>query len=181
MGLFPRVRRASVFLGVALVLPSAPVECSCARRRHHPTSANHVSGDGKPPLVFPQDGMIREESSIPGVSIWTSKTAASFSRTPARGVHTAAAASTSYYHGDDEAAVFSGGCQVGFDGIMGRGFRSALVETYCLSMFFLWGAVELGLLLLVSSTAVSSQPCRLGHVGERCEQHTPQMCAIMDN
>ena len=113
MGLLPHVRRASVFLGVALVLPSAPVECSRARRRHHPTPATYTDGGGKPSLTSPQDGMIREESSIPGVSIWTSKTAA-FSRTPTPGLHTTAAASTSYCHGDDEAAGYLGGCEVSF-------------------------------------------------------------------
>eukprot|EP00903_Cladosiphon_okamuranus_P011861 g11142.t1 len=115
--LLPRIRRASVFLGVALVLPSAPVECSRARRRHHPTSTMYGSGDWKPSLVSPQDGMVREESSIPGVSIWTSKTAAAFSRTPTQGPPTAAAASTSYCHGDDNAAGFSGCCQYGSGGI----------------------------------------------------------------
>lgn len=113
MGRLPRVRRASVFLGVALVLPSALVDCSRARRRHHPTSAAYTNGGRKPSLVSPQEGLIREESSIPGVSIWTSKTAA-FSRTPTRGSHTAAAATAaSDYYGDIEAAGFSGDCQVG--------------------------------------------------------------------
>lgn len=113
MGLLPHVRWASVFLGVALVLRSSQVECSRARRRHHATPATHTNGDGNPSLVSPKDGMIREESSIPGVSIWTSKTAA-FSKTPTPpSLHTNAAATTSYYRGNDEVAVFSGDCQVG--------------------------------------------------------------------
>lgn len=144
MGLL-HVRRASVFLGVALVLPSAPVECSRARRRHHPASATYTDGGGKPSLVSPQDGMIREESSIPGVSIWTSKTAAAFSRTPTPSLHTtAAAASTSYCHGDDEeTAGFSGGCQVGFGGLWGWFFTSKASKRKCdTACSSLWGAAR---------------------------------------
>lgn len=144
MGLLPHVRRASVVLGVALVLPSAPVECSRARRRHHPAPAAYTSVDGKTSLVSQQDGMIREESSIPGVSIWTSKTAA-FSRTPTTPTfHADTAGSTSYCHGDDEAAGFSGGCQVGFGWVLGRVvvFAGCDQNVKCDSMFLRGGAVE---------------------------------------
>ena len=170
MGLLPRVRRASVFLGVALVLPSATVECSRAKRRHHPSAATFSSGDGKPSLVSPQDGIIREESSIPGVSIWTSKTAA-FSRTSATpaGLHaTTAAASTSYRHGDHEAAGFSGGCQVSF----GRSWNEVVAECArrrTAVARFLGGAVELG--CFQGTIPAARWDTEVG----LCEQHTQQI------
>lgn len=158
----PHVRRASIFLGVALVLPSAQVECSRARRRHYPTPATYTNSGGKPPLVSPQDGMIREESSIPGVSIWTSKTAA-FSRTPTPPFHT-----STYDHGDDEVAGFSGDCQVS---LMDCG---VIFHTGCASKR-MRRHVSCAVLREPSRCRCHSRSGWFGHVGG-CEQHTNKMC-----
>lgn len=81
MGVMRPVRPSSILVGAAaFVVLSAPgAECFVARRRHHrvPTSYNNV-GDTYASLE-PQQGLIREESSIPGVSIWTSKASSSSS------------------------------------------------------------------------------------------------------
>lgn len=75
MGLAPSAKATSLtLLSLALLLLAAPpgVEGSRARRRH-PVSAH---ADHNNPTSLASAGLSREDSSIPGVSIWTSKTAA---------------------------------------------------------------------------------------------------------
>ncbi|CAM9749777.1 unnamed protein product, partial [Hapterophycus canaliculatus] len=71
------VRPASIFVGTAafVVLSPPGVECFLAKRRHHPAPTGYTDVGDTPSLLEPQQGLIREESSIPGVSIWAPKTA----------------------------------------------------------------------------------------------------------
>ncbi|CAN0350009.1 unnamed protein product, partial [Ectocarpus sp. 13 AM-2016] len=115
------VRPASLFLGVGLVLLS-PVECSRARRRHHPTPAAYADSGDNPSLVTPQQGLIREESSIPGVSIWTSRRAAAASASARRRRASSSSADPSssaslHCYSNAEPAGFAGECQDGRGGI----------------------------------------------------------------
>ncbi|CAM9738124.1 unnamed protein product, partial [Ectocarpus sp. 4 AP-2014] len=109
------VRPASLLLGVGLVLLS-PVECSRARRKHHPAPATYANSGDKPSLVTPQQGLIREESSIPGVSIWTSRRAAAASASARRRRASSSSAdpssnASSYCYSNAEPAGFAGECQ----------------------------------------------------------------------
>lgn len=74
-GLAPSAKPTSLArLSLALLMLAAPpgVEGSRTRRRH-PVSAH---ADHSKPASLASAGLSREDSSIPGVSIWTSKTAA---------------------------------------------------------------------------------------------------------
>ncbi len=106
--------RSSVLLGLALLLPASQVECSRARRRHHSAPAAYTDGGRKTPSISARDEMIREDSSIPGVSIWTSKTAAALSRRPTGSGDSTKTSATdaSYCHRDGETPGFAADCQV---------------------------------------------------------------------
>ncbi|CAN0070823.1 unnamed protein product, partial [Scytosiphon promiscuus] len=78
VGAMGPVRPASILVGTAafVVLASPGGECFVARRGHHHSPTGYTEIGDTPSLLEPQQGLIREESSIPGVSIWTPKTVA---------------------------------------------------------------------------------------------------------
>lgn len=78
VGVMGPVRPASILVGSAAfaLLSSRGVDCFLAKRRHHPAPTGYTDVGDTPSLLELQQGLIREESSIPGVSIWTPKSAA---------------------------------------------------------------------------------------------------------